>query len=98
MKGLSEELERVRADRDLLQSQRPTQEMDMEMEMEMEKLRSMLTSLSEERDQLQEILEGLREEKQQLRQELEDRIHTVVHSVCFPASVFVGDVCDLIMT
>ncbi|XP_064210034.1 centromere-associated protein E isoform X8 [Anguilla rostrata] len=68
---LSEELQLVCSERDALQSERTnTGHLSEE---EQEKLRSQVTSLTEERDQLQEILEGVREERNQLKRELQEK-------------------------
>nr|XP_046266272.1 centromere-associated protein E isoform X2 [Scatophagus argus] len=78
MKSLSEELERVRAERDGLLSDRKA---DAQTHGEqVEKLLSRVTSLGEERDELLETLEALRQEKQQLRAELEDRMEMVAQA------------------
>nr|XP_046266274.1 centromere-associated protein E isoform X4 [Scatophagus argus] len=72
---LTEEFERVRAERDGLMSDRKA---DAQTHGEqVEKLLSRVTSLSEERDELLETLEALRQEKQQLRAQLEDRMETL---------------------
>ncbi|XP_061117796.1 centromere-associated protein E-like isoform X2 [Conger conger] len=71
IKQLSEELQLVRSERDALQSERTNTAHIPEEEQE--KLRSHLTSLTEERDQLQEILEGVREERTQLKRDLEEK-------------------------
>ncbi|KAM4712296.1 centromere-associated protein E isoform 3-T3 [Anableps anableps] len=65
MKGLTEELENVRAERDQLLA---------EKESCTEKLRCEVTGISEKRNQLQEVLEELREEKKKLQAELEENI------------------------
>nr|XP_046266273.1 centromere-associated protein E isoform X3 [Scatophagus argus] len=72
---LTEEFERVRAERDGLMSDRKA---DAQTHGEqVEKLLSRVTSLGQERDELLETLEALRQEKQQLRAELEDRMETL---------------------
>ncbi|XP_069561964.1 centromere-associated protein E isoform X2 [Brachyistius frenatus] len=75
IRTLTAELERARAERDDLLSER-TVDTQTSSE-ETETLQSRGTSLSEERDKLQETVEGLRQEKQQLRAELEDRMETL---------------------
>ncbi|XP_022620519.1 centromere-associated protein E [Seriola dumerili] len=75
IQSLTEEYERVRAERDNLLSERTASTQSSSEETE--KLLCRVTSLSEERDQLQETLEGLRQETQQLRAELEDRMEMV---------------------
>nr|XP_033932065.1 centromere-associated protein E-like isoform X3 [Pseudochaenichthys georgianus] len=71
IKDLKEQLESVRAERDVPFVKETSGQSSTE---EMEKLQSRVTSLSEDRHQLQETLEGLRQEKQQLRDQLEDRM------------------------
>ncbi|XP_028262364.1 centromere-associated protein E isoform X2 [Parambassis ranga] len=70
IKTLTEELERVQAERDNLLSEKMTSTQTSTEEME--QLQAQVVSLSEERNQLQEILEGARQENNQLRAELED--------------------------
>nr|XP_046206561.1 centromere-associated protein E isoform X7 [Oncorhynchus gorbuscha] len=71
-KQLNEELESVRAERERLLSEKTDSSQNHAEELE--KLRSTVTSLTEERDQLQEILEGIREERNQLKGDLEDKV------------------------
>ncbi|KAI4801817.1 hypothetical protein KUCAC02_019688 [Chaenocephalus aceratus] len=71
IKDLKEQLESVRAERDVPFVKETSGQSSTE---EMEKLQSRVTSLSEDRHQLQETLEGLRQEKQQLTDQLEDRM------------------------
>ncbi|XP_061887601.1 centromere-associated protein E isoform X2 [Entelurus aequoreus] len=72
IKNLSEELERVKVERDgLLVTKEAGPETSQD---EIQKLLCKVMSLSEERDQLHETVEGLREEKNQLREELEERM------------------------
>ncbi|XP_069017651.1 centromere-associated protein E-like isoform X3 [Embiotoca jacksoni] len=75
IRTLTEELERARAERDDLLSERTVDTQASSEETEM--LQSRLMSLSAERDKLQETVEGLRQEKQQLRAELEDRMEAI---------------------
>ncbi|XP_026174621.1 centromere-associated protein E isoform X2 [Mastacembelus armatus] len=74
--SLTEELERVQAERDNLLFER-TANTQTSTE-QLEELQHRVTSLSEERDQLREILEGLKQEKTQLKTELEDRMGTLL--------------------
>nr|XP_061836796.1 centromere-associated protein E-like isoform X2 [Nerophis lumbriciformis] len=72
IKDLSEELERVKVERDgLLVTKEAGHETSQD---EIQKLLCKVMSLSEERDQLHETVEGLREEKNQLREEFEERM------------------------
>ncbi|XP_028295948.1 centromere-associated protein E isoform X2 [Gouania willdenowi] len=70
MKGLTEKLQMLEAERDLLLSERAADTQSSTEEKE--KLLNRVKTLSEDRDELQEILEGLRQEKQQLQLQLED--------------------------
>ncbi|XP_061733136.1 centromere-associated protein E isoform X2 [Nerophis ophidion] len=75
IKNLSEELERVKVERDgLLVTNEAGHET---LKDEIQKLSCKVMSLSEERDQLHETVKGLREEKNQLRDELEERMAMV---------------------
>ncbi|CAJ1077525.1 centromere-associated protein E isoform X5 [Xyrichtys novacula] len=72
IKGLSEQLVGVQAERDdlLLEKEASCQRVSEEM-------RRRVTSLSTDRDQLQETLNALREQKQQITQEMQDRVDTL---------------------
>ncbi|XP_056283433.1 centromere-associated protein E [Pseudoliparis swirei] len=74
-RGLTEELESVRAQRDELSSERTAAALTHREETE--RLQSGVTSLSQERDELQDALEALRQEKRQLRAQLEEHAETV---------------------
>lgn len=74
MKALTEELERVKAERNSLYE---TQSDAQTLEEEKDGLQRRLTSLGEEKEELQEIINVLRQEKQQLQAELEERMELV---------------------
>uniref|UniRef100_A0AAY5K0J5 Centromere-associated protein E n=1 Tax=Esox lucius TaxID=8010 RepID=A0AAY5K0J5_ESOLU len=76
-KQLSDELESVQAERDLLCSEK-TNSAENHAE-EFQKLLSTVTSLTEERDQLQVILERVREEGKRLKKDLEEYTEMVQH-------------------
>ncbi|XP_016422132.1 centromere-associated protein E-like isoform X3 [Sinocyclocheilus rhinocerous] len=67
---LSAELESVRAERDVLLSEK-VREVQSDPD-ETENLRRTISSITEEREQLQEILQGLRDQRDQLKRDLED--------------------------
>lgn len=67
---LSAELESVRAERDVLLSEK-MEEVQRDPD-ETENLRRTISSITEEHEQLQQILQGLRDERDQLKRDLED--------------------------
>ncbi|XP_038868858.1 centromere-associated protein E [Salvelinus namaycush] len=77
-KQLHEELESVRAERERLLSEKTDSSQNHAEELE--KLRSTVTSRTEERDKLQEILEGIREERNQLKRDLEDNVEMMIEN------------------
>ncbi|XP_017280085.1 centromere-associated protein E isoform X2 [Kryptolebias marmoratus] len=78
MRTLTEELQKLRAEKDALLSEKEASSQTHTEEME--RLQCRVASLREESDQLRETLEALREEKQQLRAELEDKIQEVAQT------------------
>lgn len=88
MKGLTEELESVKAERNgLYEMQNDAQTLVKEKDElqrrvdslgeEREELQGRFATLNGEKEELQEIIHVLRQEKQQLKAELEDRMELV---------------------
>ncbi|XP_052334724.1 centromere-associated protein E isoform X2 [Oncorhynchus keta] len=75
MRQLSDALESGQADRERLLFEKTDSSQNHAEELE--KLRSTVTSLTEERDQFQEILEGIREERNQLKRDLEENVDMI---------------------
>nr|XP_046206556.1 centromere-associated protein E isoform X2 [Oncorhynchus gorbuscha] len=75
MRQLSDALESVQAERERLLFEKTDSSQNHAEELE--KLRSTVTSLTEEGDQFQEILEGLREERNQLKRDLEENVDMI---------------------
>ncbi len=77
---LSSELESVRAERDVLLSEK-MEDVQSDPD-EMENLRRTVSSITEEREQLQEILQGLRDQRDQLKTDMEENVEMVSAYSC----------------
>lgn len=88
MKGLTEELESVKAERNslyemqndaqaLVKEQDELQRRVISLGDEKEELQGRFSTLNGEKEELHEIVDVLRQEKQQLKAELEDRMEMV---------------------
>ncbi|XP_064793455.1 centromere-associated protein E-like [Oncorhynchus masou masou] len=78
MRQLSDALESGQAERECLLFEKTDSSQNHAEELE--KLRSTVTSLTEERDQFQEILEGIREERNQLKRDLEENVDMMIEN------------------
>uniref|UniRef100_A0AAZ3SGC4 Centromere-associated protein E n=1 Tax=Oncorhynchus tshawytscha TaxID=74940 RepID=A0AAZ3SGC4_ONCTS len=78
MRQLSDALESGQAERERLLFENTDSSQNHAEELE--KLRSTVTSLTEERDQFQEILEGIREERNQLKRDLEENVDMMIEN------------------
>ncbi|XP_016115359.1 centromere-associated protein E-like [Sinocyclocheilus grahami] len=75
---LSAELESVRAERDVLLSEK-MREVQSDPD-ETENLRRTISSITEEREQLQEILQGLRDQRDQLKRDMEENVEMMIET------------------
>ncbi|XP_031685999.1 centromere-associated protein E isoform X7 [Oncorhynchus kisutch] len=78
MRQLSDALESGQAERERLLFENTDSSQNHAEELE--KLRSTVTSLTDERDQFQEILEGIREERNQLKRDLEENVDMMIEN------------------